>query len=549
MPDDTAPITDTRARPPLDFQQHLAALEAAGLLVRIDEPVNKDTELHPLVRWQFLGGIPEHERRAFLFTNVVDSKGKRYDIPVVLGALAASPQIYAMGMGRPAEQIGAAWDAAIAKPIPPVSVSSAPCQEVVITGDELTRPGGGLAMLPVPVSTPGFDSAPYLTATLCVTRDPESGIYNMGMYRAALKSTDRLVVRMVARPGGAGGWVHWSKYRDRKEKMPIAIAIGAAPVVVFTSPQKLPRDVDEFAVAGGLAGQAIETVKCKTIDLQVPASSEIVIEGLIDTSVLEPEAPFGESNGYVALEAFNMPMTVTAITHKRKPVFNAIISQVTPSESSVIKKVAYEPLFLAHLKNHLAIQGIRRVALHEPLTNLRPVVFLQFAYGAPRTEIWRALYAASAFQTAVGKIVIAVSEDIDPSSVDAVLWSIAYRSKPVDDVQITPVRGGVQGAQYGPDKSDSGLLIDATQKRPMAPLALPTREVMENARRKWEQLGLPPLKPSSPWHGYTLGDWNERWERFAQRTLASEWQENGVETLARQRPGLEPETSVRKVET
>jgi 4-hydroxy-3-polyprenylbenzoate decarboxylase len=72
---------------------------------------------------------------------------------------------------------------------------------------------------------------------------------------------------------------------------------------------------------------------------------------------------------------------------------------------------------------------------------------------------------------------------------------------------------------------------------------------MENARRKWEQLGLPPLKPSSPWHGYTLGDWNERWERFARRTLASEWQENGVETLARQRPGLEPETSVRKVET
>src|ERR1700716_2010687 len=93
-------------RPRLDFQDHLAELERAGLLVRVDRPINKDTELHPLVRWQFLGGLPENERRAFLFTNVVDSKGRRYDIPVVLGALAASPRIYALGMGKKVEEIG-----------------------------------------------------------------------------------------------------------------------------------------------------------------------------------------------------------------------------------------------------------------------------------------------------------------------------------------------------------------------------------------------------------------------------------------------------------
>src|SRR5579864_545700 len=83
----------------MDFQTHLAQLEANGLLVRVDRPINKDTELHPLVRCQFLGGVPEEERRAFLFTNVVDSSGRRYDIPVVVGALAASPMIYAVGMG------------------------------------------------------------------------------------------------------------------------------------------------------------------------------------------------------------------------------------------------------------------------------------------------------------------------------------------------------------------------------------------------------------------------------------------------------------------
>ena len=374
---DDARARETRTGPRLDFQEHLADLEAAGLVERIDTPINKDTELHPLVRWQFVGGVPEDKRKAFIFTNVTDAKGRKYDIPVVVGALSASPEIYAFGMGRKVEEIGDAWMQAINHPIAPVRVTSAPCQEVVITGDGLKAPGG-LNALPVPVSTPGFDSAPYLTATLCVTRDPETGVQNMGTYRAGLKAADRLAVRMVAREAtGAGGFLHWQKYRARKEKMPIAIVVGAAPIVVFTGPQKLAIDLDEMGVAGGLAGEPIRMVKCKTIDLDVPADSEIVIEGLIDCEKLEPEAPFAESNGYVALEAFNMPMDVTAITRKKKPVFCSIISQVTPSESSVIKKVAYEPLFLAHLRDRLAIKGVTRVAMHERLTNLRPVIFIQ----------------------------------------------------------------------------------------------------------------------------------------------------------------------------
>jgi UbiD family decarboxylase len=546
MPDDqSSPVA---ARPCRDLQEHIAMLEAQGLLVRVDRPINKDTELHPLVRWQFLGGLPEDERRAFLFTNVVDSKGRKYDMPVVLGALAASPRIYALGMGQTVENIGPAWVRAIANPIKPVRVNGGLCQEVVITGDALREPGGGLAALPVPVSTPGFDSAPYLTATLCITKDPETGVQNAGMYRAALKATDRLAVRMVARPGGAGGWVHWLKYRERKEMMPIAIVIGAAPTTVFPSPQKLAMDLDEFGVGGALAGEAIEMTRCLTVDLEVPARAELVIEGLIDPNMLEPEAPFGESNGYVALEAFNMPMQVTAITHRRNAVFNAIISQVTPSESSVIKKVAYEPLFLAHLRDAQGVKGIKKVVMHEPLTNLRPVIFLQFAAGAARSEVWRGLNGAAFFQPGCGKVVIAVSEDVDPANLDAVLWSIAYRSNPIDDVQLQAHRGGVQGAQYGEKRPESTMMIDATRKRPMPPLALPAREYMENARAIWDELGLPAVKTPSPWHGYTLGEWGDDWQRFAERAVAGDWEANGLETLARQRPGLEAETPVRRVE-
>ncbi len=130
--------SDTRPR--LDLQEHLADLEAKGLLARIDHPVDKDTELHPLVRLQFIGGIPEAQRRAFLFTNVVDGSGRRYDIPVVVGAIAASAEIYSLGMRREVGEIGAAWLAAIANPIPPVRVTAPPCQEVVITGDALRAP-------------------------------------------------------------------------------------------------------------------------------------------------------------------------------------------------------------------------------------------------------------------------------------------------------------------------------------------------------------------------------------------------------------------------
>ena len=119
------PAADTcktrSAGPPLDFQEHLARLHAQDLVIRVDRPVNKDTELHPLVRRQFQGGLREDERRAFLFTNVIDSVGRRYDVPVAIGALAASARIYAVGMGCPVEQIGDAWLHAIANPIAPVA--------------------------------------------------------------------------------------------------------------------------------------------------------------------------------------------------------------------------------------------------------------------------------------------------------------------------------------------------------------------------------------------------------------------------------------------
>ncbi len=533
-----------------DLHEHLAVLDKADLLWTIDEPVNKDRQLHPLVRWQFRGGMAEAERKAFLFTNVTDGKNRKYDIPVAVGALAANQDIYALGMDVPVEEIAAKWDTAINNPVPPRIVNQAPCQEVTVEGDDLLGEGNGLDALPIPVSTPGFDGAPTLTATNCITKHPDTGVQNMGTYRAGLKAPDRMVVRMATRIGGAEGYLHWKEYKKRGEKMPCAIVIGCPPYVAFMGPQKLPIGMDEVGVAGGLAGEPINMVHAKTVDLLVPVEAEVVIEGLIDPEVLEPEGPFGESHGHVALEEFNMPFQVTAITRKKDAIIPSYLSQVAPSESSVIKRVAYEPLFLSHLVKDLGIGGVKKVSLHEPLTGLLRVTIITLEKGVPRTEVWRALYGTASFKGDCSKITVAVNEDIDPDNADALLWALAYRHNPSEDVVILPHRG--QG--HGPKREHGGeedgtLLIDATAKGDMPPLALPGKEYMEEAKELWEKLGLPALRPENPWHGYSLGDWHDHWEQGAKRAADSEYLENGKLTLARQQTtGMIPETSVRQAE-
>jgi 4-hydroxy-3-polyprenylbenzoate decarboxylase len=530
-----------------DLHDHLEALKKKGLLVTVDEKIDKDAELHPLVRWQFVGGLPEAERKAFLFTNIVDGRGRKYAMPVVVGAIAANRAIYSIGMGAPVEEIEAKWEHAIAHPVEPRIVNEAVCQEVVIEGDDLQGEGHGLDTLPIPISTPGFDSAPTLTATNVITRDPDTKVQNMGTYRAALKAPDRLVVRMATRVGGAGGYQHYLKHQKRGDKtMPCAIVLGCPPYVAFMGPQKLPLDVDEFKVAGGLAGAPINVVRARTVDLLVPAEAEVVIEGLIDTEYVEPEAPFGESHGHVALEEFNMPMRVTAITHRRNAIIPSYISQVAPSESSVIKRVSYEPLFLAHLRDTLGIKGVKRVSLHEPLTGLLRVTVVAVAKNTPRTEIWRALQGAAFFKGDMGKICIAVNEDIDPDNADAILWAMAYRMNPVEDVETLGHRGQGHGPkrEHGGEE-DSTLLIDATMKEDMPPLALPKRPYMERAKAIWDELGLPALRPQPPWFGYSLGDWLPEWDAAAERAATGRYLENGRISAKERRKNTVPETKFR----
>ena len=519
-----------------DLHEHLQALERAGLLVKVERAINKDTEMHPLVRWQFRGGIAERDRKAFLFKNVVDSKNRKYDIPVVVGALAASREIYRIGMNCPLEKINEVWTRAIANPIPPRILEKGICQESEVEG---------LDLLPVPISTPGWDIAPFTTLSQYITKDPETGIQNMGIYRGQVKAPKRLGMNpsLELRPGIYG---HWQKAKARKQKLAAAVVLGAPPCVAFTSAQKVPEALDELHVAGGLVGAPINVVKAKTVDLLVPAEAEIVVEGWIDTESLEPEAPFGESHGHVNLQEYNAFMEVTCITRRRNAILTSIISQVTPSESSLIKRVALEPLFTQHLRQNLGIQGVKRVSMHEPLTNLRKVIVLILERGMPRTEIWRALYGAASWNRAAGKYVIAVNEDIDPDNADALLWAMSYRANPALDLQVLPHRDQGHGPRSKRNNGeDAAVLIDATLKENFPPISLPKREYMERARAIWEELGLPPLKPESPWFGYSLGEWSEELDAGAAAAVRGDYFDYGRKLVERRRRDVPMNTEVR----
>ena len=529
-----------------DLHEHIEALRDAGLLLEIDREINKDTEMHPLVRWQFRGGITAEDRKAFLFTNVTDSKGRKFDIPVLVCGLAANRAVYTVGMGVALDQIKETWIRALNNPIPPRVVDNASCHELVFEGDDLLN-GNGLDAIPVPISTPGWDNAPYTTSSHYITKDPETGIQNMGNYRGMIKAPNRIGMNTSIELR-TGGYVHWQQWKARGEPMPCAIVLGCPPAVSYTAVQKVPEKYDELHVSGGLVGAPLNVVKAKTVDLLVPAESEVVIEGYISTELLEPEAPFGESHGHVNLQEYNGYMDVTCITRRKKAVITSWVSQVTPSESSAIKRPAYEAAQIEHLRDHLGIKGVIHVATHEPLTSLHKLIIIQFERDVPRTEIWRALYGVASLRRAEGKWIVAVNEDIDPDNSDAVFWAMSYRCKPHRDVEILKNKDEGHGPRSMVDSEDAAVLIDATLKETFPPVSLPKREFMENAMEIWDELGLPKLKPEMPWFGYDLGEWNEDLEIMARRAVRSEYWVTGKIIAQRRRGDVDMNTEIRTLD-
>ncbi|MBI2954537.1 MAG: UbiD family decarboxylase [Chloroflexi bacterium] len=520
-----------------DLREYISALQETGNLITIRREIDKDTELMPLVRWEFRG-LPERERKTFLFENVVDVKGKRYVGKVLAASHAASRKVYALALATDPtpEGIVKKWEQAQAYPIKPVLVESGPAQEEVHVGDSLLE-HGGLEEFAISISTPGFDNAPYFSAGNFVSRDPDTGIRNIGNYRAMVKSPTRtgLDAKMPKHIRQ-----HWQKYKRRGLPMPVAVAIGPTPNIGLVSVTNVPFGIDEYDIAGGIAGEPVQLIKCKTIDIEVPATSEIVIEGEIPTDYLETEGPFGEFTGYMGPPGPNLVFNVRCITHRKQPIWNNYISQFPPSEGTMMIQFGEEAADYKFLKHDLGIDSVVDAAHVEDAGRMICVIVMK---NSTTPQVWQALYGACSRTVLYSKIIVAVDDDIDPRDMDSVMWALCYRMQPHRDIHIAKGKtASLDPSAVPPEEKEnlqgrpptSALLIDATRKWGYPPTSLPRREFMERAREIWEEEGLPALKPKMPWFGSSLGYWPAEIAEEAELALRGEHYVTG-EKLAQQR--------------
>jgi len=516
------------AKPYNDLREFIQTLDEQGKLVRVHKKINKDTELQPLVRWQFRG-LPEEARKGFLFDNVTDSKNHSYKSSVLVGGLAGSEAIYCLGLKCRPEKVADRWIYAMDHPIDPVVITSGPAHEEIHQGSDLLA-HAGLFEFGIPISTPGFDNGPYITAGHWITKDPETGKRNVGNYRGLIKGP-ALTGLMSGTPQDLSN--HWEKCRKKGIPLEVAVVVGTVPAVSYAATQKVPPEIDEIALAGGLTGAPVELIKCQTVDLEVPATSEIVLEGIIPTNYMEEEGPFGESMGYVDPRTLSAVFEIKCITHRTNPIWVSIISQVTPSESSKIKAMGMATL----VKRFIISKGfdcVRDVHMIEPLVNLRPYVAVSLKKRNDE-DPWGVMQAVLDYGDRVGKMIVAVDEDINVRDPVAVTWAITHRSQPHKDVTIvrdrpfgaTPIGMVATHPSSRYDNSESSLLIDATRKADFPPLSLPREEYMVRAREIWEDLGLPKLQPQEPWHGYLMGLWPENLAHEAELAVKSEYEKVG----------------------
>ena len=523
-----------------DIREYLKALDEKGKLFRIKRQMNKDTEIMPLVRLQYRG-LREEQRKAFLFDNITDVKGKKYAGSMAVSALSGSAEIYALGMMCQPEEIIQKLADAEAHPIKPKLVTKAPVQEEVHMGEKLME-HGALDEFPIPISIPGYDAGPAVTAPFWVTKDPESGIRNVGTYRVMPKSPTLTGIDWASKLRGAA--IHYQKAQAKGMPLPAALCIGGPPSIGYVSVTTYPTDCDELAVAGGIAGEPLEIVKCKTVDLEVPAHAEIVIEGEIGTNEVEMEGPFGESIGFMCLEQPRPLFHVKCITHRKNPVWVAFISQFQPSESSRIKALGSEGTVFKRLRYDMGMDFVKNVAFDE--TSDTSMLVIQVSRTS-QENVWRALEAAAKVHE-FSKIIVAVDDFVDPHSLEMVFWEVTHCAQPHRDFKIitrpstvlidcslAPMpeleklreEKNIRAMAGGEMPDTSILLMNGTIKWPYPPISLPRREFMERAMAIWKEEGLPPLKLVEPVWGLDLGYWSEADKQKAEWALKGEYYRTG----------------------
>jgi len=465
-----------------DLREYLQRLEEKGLLCHVTAEVDKDWEISAVCRQAFRT-IPQERRPALMFDHIKGS-----NIPLVVGILGGSREIYATALDTNVDHIWETWERG-KSPIAPRLVDEGACQEVVCMGED-----ADMEILPAPIWTVGEDPGPYHSSPFIVTRDPETGVPNLGTYRVQVKGPRRAGI--MINPNR-----HMNHHIDKNEAKgndtEVAIVLGADPVVGLTSVSPFPYGVDELAAAGGIRGKAVDVVRCKTVDLHVPATAEVVIEGKIRCGAREQEGPFGEYAGYMGTGGNNPLFEVSCITHRKNPIYQAFLSQMPPSESSCIKSLGREMEVRRHLKNNLGLPVQDVYVTESSGAAGRLIISLK---KTNRFQPMKAILGAWSLGQAIGKTTIVVDHDIDVRDSFWVEWALAFHMQPAEDITIQrgmdpitldPSQPLVNGKPVlSKDQVSSRVGIDATRKHPYPALAVPPKRDLDRVAANWDAYGI-----------------------------------------------------------
>lgn len=498
--------------PYASLREFIERLEQSGRLVRVTRPVSTKLEMTEIHTRLLAEGGP-----AVLFEHVLAADGSRHKMPVLINLFGTVERV-AWGMDREPHQLRAVGEtlAFLKQPEPPggwrealemlpllksvmamrpKTVSHAPCQEIVLKGDDID-----LGLLPIQSCWPG-EPAPLITWPLIVTKGPQaSGAdadrrddYNLGIYRMQVTGRNTTLMRWLRHRGGAQHHQRWGAARP--EPLPAAAVIGADPGTILAAVTPVPDSLSEYQFAGLLRGRKVELVDCKTVPLKVPAEAEIVLEGHVSLTDYGDEGPYGDHTGYYnSVESFPV-FTISAITMRRNPIYLSTFTGRPPDEPSVLGEALNE-VFIPLLTQQFP--EIKDFWLPPEGCSYRiAVVSIKKSYPGHARRIMMGVWSFLR-QFIYTKLVIVVDHDIDARDWKDVMWAISTRMDPARDIMVveqTPI-------DYldfaSPDSGLGGKLgMDATNKLPpethreWGKQIRMDQDIIEQVTRNWADYGLP----------------------------------------------------------
>jgi 4-hydroxy-3-polyprenylbenzoate decarboxylase len=477
-----------------DLRDYVRALETAGELKRVGVEVDPVLEITEFADRSVKRGGP-----ALLF-----EKPKGSSTPVLINAFASRRRMELALGGEPLESHAARISELLEMKMPqgllgklkmlpkladlaaffPKMVDSGPCQEVI------RKDGFSLLELPILKCWPG-DGGRYITLPMVFTRNPDTGKRNCGMYR--MQVYDDLTTGMHWQAHKQGAEHHRRRLKAGERRMDVAVAIGADPATMYSAILPLPPDLDEMMIAGFLRNQPVEMVRCKTVDLEVPANAEIVLEGYVDPAETRTEGPFGDHTGYYSLEDPYPVFHVECVTQRRSPIYATTIVGPPPMEDFYMGQ-GIERIFLPLLR--MQLPEIRDISMPAAgvVHNLM-LVSIRKSYAGQARKVMHAIWGMG--QAMFSKIIVVVDEDVDVQNHAGVAWRALNNIDPQRDAEF--VLGPVDVLDHASRLCGYGskMGIDATRKWPEEgftrrwpdPLVM-SSEVKARVDELWKQAGL-----------------------------------------------------------